>query len=144
MPFMPEVYSDTGPNDSDKTLTVPARREWMIQSIRVTFSPTSTGSTGSTTGDRRLQLEVGTSDTGVVFYERQAIAHRSDVSRRYVFAPNVEESAMPFGSSTGLRTLRIPDLKLKSGYRIRIFDRNTVRSTADDLVVHASVLERHI
>lgn len=135
--FAPTIAIDTSSGDSDKTLTVTALREWRVQSLRVSF--VTSASTGST-GDRLLELQLHGTDTGNIVAQFVASAVQPmNVTRQYVFAPGLPNATGP----GGMIFSAIPDeLLLGAGFGVRVFDRNAVNSTGDNLVPRLLVAQR--
>ena len=141
--FMPAVQSDTGADDADKTFTVPTNRLWTIKAIHINFTSTSSTGVAGSTGDRRLEVQLQSSSTGTVNLAQitAGVVQATDLVRNYTFAPGlVRETA--FVGTTLMSTL--PEITLTARQKIRIFDANAVRSTADDMVVRVLVMEKEV
>jgi len=103
--------ADVAADDSDKTFTVTALRQWWIRSIYV------------------KQVSTGT-DAIVAKYVAGAV-QAATLTREYVFAPgHPQETA--FTKGVMLRALSY-GLILPAGYKIRVYDSAAIAAAADDM-----------
>ena len=143
MAWLPTLKSDTGPNDSDKNFPVPVGKEWRVRSIHVDFTSTSSTGVAGSTGDRQIEVQFQATSTGVLVASvRAGVVHATDTVRKYLFAPHVADLTA-FRDTDSLSN-SIPDLILKPNFKVRVFDNNNIRSTADDLVLRVMVDERDV
>lgn len=125
---------DTALNDSDKTITVPAGKQWVLKSLYAKLISTAT------VGNRQLDVLI-TDDGDNIFAKFVAGAvQAASLTREYVFAP---EHPQETGFTNGgmLRALA-GELALPAGYKIRIYDSAAIDAAADDLTVRLLVEEQ--
>lgn len=125
--------SDVVANDSDKTFTVPAAKQWLVKSVYAKLVSTATA------GNRQLDvLFTDGSDNIVAKYVAGAVQAAS-LTREYVFAPHHPQETA-FTGGVMLRALA-DDFVLPAGYKIRVYDSSAIDAAADDLDVHVLVEE---
>ena len=128
------LKSDTALNDSDKTFTVPAGKQWWIKSIYASLVSTAT------VGNRQLDvLFTDASDVPICKAVAGAV-QAGGVTRAICFAPlNPQET----GFTNTLMYRAIPDnLVLSAGYKVRVYDSAAIDAAADDMAVQMLVEER--
>jgi hypothetical protein len=119
--YLPFWTSDTVTNDSDKTITVPAKKIWQINSIKVAYTTNATG------GTRQLEIEIQ-SETGASLWPIQpGISQADSLVYTYTFSPSL-------GDLVGLRdsvniTTPIPVLVMAPGWKIRVYDNKAITPT---------------
>lgn len=134
------VYVDST-NDSDVTLTVPARKIWRLLWLAVTLSTTAS------VGNRSLHIYItdGTNIVWKTFLGANIAA--SQVGTMYLepdAAANLTARPGPGASNSAnvSATYGIPDcLILPAGSTIRVWDRNAVDAAADDMLIGYAVVE---
>lgn len=144
----PTHQSDTGANDSDKTFTVTALRQWRVRSISIDFKTLSSTGVAGSTGARQIEVQFLATDTSTGFGRVLArvvagavqLGGSSGLGRLYLGSPDLEQQTAFV--DTNKLTFKIPDIVLGPNQQIRIFDNNAIRSTADDLVVDMVIDER--
>lgn len=128
------LQADALLNDSDKTLTVPAGKQWWVKSVYAQLITTASA------GNRQLDVLCTTDlDAEIAKFVAGAVQAAS-LTRTYVFAPQHPQETV-FTGGLMLRALA-GDLVLPAGYKIRIFDSAAIDAAADDLTVRVLVEER--
>lgn len=119
--------SDAALNDSDKTATVPANKQWHVRSVSVRLITTAT------VGNR--QVDVLFTDAADVLLIKVAAGavQAASLTRDYVFAPGLPNDTA-FASGAMARGLPA-GLVLPAGYKIRVFDSAAIDAAADDMTV---------
>ena len=128
------LQSDVALNDSDKTLTVTASRQWRIKSIYVKLISTAT------VGNRQVDVLItDAADLPMAKLVAGAVQAAS-LTREYIFAPaNPQET----GFTNGVMFRALPDqLTLPAGYKVRVYDSAAIAATADDMDVNMLVEEQ--
>lgn len=126
--------SDAALNDSDKTSTVTAGKQWAIKSIYAQLISTAT------VGNRQLDVLITDASDNELSKLVAGAVQAASLTRTYVFAPyNPQETAF----TNGLMFRALPGgLILPAGYKIRIFDSAAIDAAADDLTIRLLVEER--
>lgn len=120
-----------------QTITVPANKNWMFESVRLEY--TSTGSTVA--GNRQIALQILSSTNGILDEAIAGTVQAINEARNYHFYPKAVDLTS-FRDSNYLSTpmsLRT----LVAGQKIKLFD-NGSASTADITVSRINILERVI
>lgn len=126
--------SDVTLNDSDKTLVVPAGKQWLILAAYAKLITTAT------VGNRQLDVLL-TDAADVLFAKYQAGAvQAASLTREYVFAPAHPQETV-FTAGVMLRALG-QGFVLLAGYKVRVYDSAAIAAAADDLDVHLLVEEQ--
>jgi len=130
--------SDETADDSDKTFTVPAAKEYQILWIWVEFTSTATA------GNRQLVIELQDAAGDVIAQAARAgVIQAASLSRNYLFAPAVAD--MVTFRDTDYTTCPIPPtVFLGAGQKIRIYDKAAVAAAADDMIVQMQVASRSV
>lgn len=132
------LTSDTGTNDSDKTITVPALKEWHVQSILVELT------TSSTAGSRHIVIEILNGSSDIMQYILQNEGDQAeDTEYHYSYSRVTSTGSDTVGSIFVIMT-SIGDLILPAGYSIRVYDSAAIAAAADDMIVHVRVLQRDL
>ena len=134
--WTPALQVDEALNDSDKKFTVPAGKEWMLQSVRVELASTAT------VGNRQMVVEIQDDVDDVVFEAIAGNVQAASLTGNYHFAPGVSDLTA-FRDTTHLST-PLPPLVLPAGYDVRVYDNKAIDAAADDMVVQMLVMERNI
>lgn len=125
--------SDTALDDSDKTLTVTAAKQWRVASVYAKLISTATA------GNRQLDILItDASDNEVAKFVAGAVQAAS-LTRTYVFAPQHPQET-GFTGGLMLRALA-GDLILPAAYKVRVYDSAAIDAAADDLTVRLLVEE---
>lgn len=132
----PELQVDEAANDSDKTITVPAGEEWVVKWIWVEL--VSDGNAGN----RNMEIQIQDDAADVIARIATGIVQAANLTRYYLFAPNVTELAA-FRDTDKLSTI-MPEWVLPTGYIIRVWDNKAISAAGDDMVVQAQVWVREI
>jgi len=127
------VLSDNALNDSDKTITVPAGKQWEVLYGQVQLVTTAT------VGDRRIQYTVQTSGGNEIVYTQQALnVQIASTNERYNFGTfsDVLESVPT------RHNLPLPvGFVMLETFELRILDVNIVAAAADDLTINLVIKE---
>ena len=134
--WTPSVQSDTTPNDSNKTFTVPASTEWEIQHIYVKL--TSTG----TVGNRQIELLILDNAAVLIGKFVAGVVQAASLARYYMFGFGLAD--LTAFRDTDVIQNPIPRLVLRPGYQIRVWDNKAVDAAADDMDVQILCRERTI
>jgi hypothetical protein len=131
------TVSDETADDSDKTITVPARYEYQVLWIWIELTTTAT------VGDRQLQIDLRDAADDVIGQVRVGAVQAASLTRYYMLAPALADHGA-FRDTDYLMTPLPPTVFLPAGYDIRIFDNNAVAAAADDMVVQMQVARRPV
>lgn len=134
--FTPGVSAEETANDSDKTITVPASTEWLVDSIWVELISTATA------GNRQIAVDVRDNAADVIAQFRAGAVQAASVTRYYLFAPNVAE--LTAFRDTDYLSNPMPQLWLPASYSLRIYDKAAVDAAADDMVVQVRYSSRAV
>lgn len=114
-------------NDSDKTVTVPTGKRWIIEAIRARLITTGD------VGNRILMLQIRNSTPSELFLDEHAITQAATLTRTwYWFVGATKDAAFSAG---GYIFRPIPEITLEEGDSIRIWDTAAIAATADDLTI---------
>lgn len=121
--YLPFYTYEITSNDSDKTITVPDKKIWQINSIWVNYT------TNSTAGTRQLAIQLQSETGGTLWPMQTGITQAASVTYNYLFSPSI-------GDLVGLRdgtniTTPLPILTLGAGWIIRIYDNKAITPTGD-------------
>lgn len=126
--------SDATLNDSDKTLIVPAGKQWLVFNVYAKLVSTAT------VGNRQLDVLITDGSDNEMAKFVAGAGQAASLTRTYVFAPgHPQETA--FTNGLMLRTLA-GYLILPAGYKVRVFDSAAIDAAADDMTVRMLVEER--
>ena len=128
------LQADAALNDSDKTFTVPAGKQWLVKHIYAKLISTATA------GNRQMDILFTTAADVVVGKVVAGAVQVASLTREYTFAPECPQETT-FTSGVMLRALPA-NLVLPAGYKIRVYDSAAIAATADDLDIQALVEER--
>jgi len=133
--WRPVLNADEVVDDSDKSFTVPANKEWRIVSLWVELTTTVTATV------RQIEVQIQDTAADVVLQTVAGATQDVSITRNYLFAPGVAD--MTAFRDTDKITNPFPDLLvLPAAFVIRVFDNNAVDAAADDMVVQLIVAER--
>ena len=125
--------ADAALNDSDKTLTVPAGKQWGLRSVYAKLISTAT------VGNRQMDVLVTDGSDNIVAKFVAGAVQAASLTREYVFAP-AQPQETGFTTGVMLRALA-GDLVLPAGYKVRVYDSAAIDAAADDLTVRLLVEE---
>lgn len=129
----PVLYENETLNSSSKTFTVPAEKIWDIEWIYIELTTTATA------GDRLISIQICDSDLDVLLELVSGTTQSASTTRSYIcIEGNYRETS--FVNDTIEIPLPIHSF-LPPGYIIKIWDKNNIDSTADDMIVHMVVNE---
>jgi len=128
------LQSDTGANDSDKTLTVSTGKQWQIHSVYALLASTATE------GNRQLDILITDASDNPIMKAVAGAVQPASQTYTYVFAvDNPQET----GFTGDLMYRALPgQLILPAGYKVRVYDSAAVAAAADDLTLRLLVEER--
>lgn len=129
------IVSDAELNDSDKTFTVPAAKEWELSFVACSLVTTAT------VGNRQLRIEIG-DGTNLFWFKDWGIVQAASLTRTYYAGPSLpDDTAFDAGGRT--RILLEPSrIILPAGWTVRVYDSAAVAAAADDLTVRILGRER--
>lgn len=131
--WIPVTQSDATANDNDKSFTVPAGKNWMLQGIHVSLVSSSDA------GNRRVAVEIQGVNSTVYQEVVVGAVQTASLTRRYDLNPGAVD-ATTFRST--LLTTPINPFILDQSWKIRVYDLADISSSADDMTVRISALER--
>lgn len=131
------LVADEAVDDSDKTITVPARFEYQILWVWVEMV------TDATVGARQLQIDLRDTADDVIGQFRPGVTQTASLTRYYMFAPSLAD-LLGFRDTDYLMTPINPTIFLPAGFDIRIFDNNAVAAAGDDLIIQMQVARRPV
>jgi hypothetical protein len=124
---------DVTPNDSDKTLTVPAGKAWVLQFLSVNLVTTAT------VGNRQLRVEIG-DGTNLLWFKEFGAVQAASLTRDYYAASDLPDDTSFDGD--GRIRMQLEAHVLPPGYTVRIYDTQAIDAAADDMTVRLMVDER--
>lgn len=125
--------ADAALDDSDKTLTVPAGKQWGLRSVYAKLISTATA------GNRQLDVLVTDAADNIVAKFVAGAVQAASLTREYIFAPQHPQETT-FTGGVMLRALA-GDLVLPAGYKVRVYDSAAIAAAADDLTLRFLVEE---
>lgn len=136
VPVLPGVGDtvDTALNDSDKTATVPAGKEWTLFGVFAQLITTAT------VGNRQIELLIDDGTNNLYILTAGAVQAAS-LTRTYSFGPGLADLTA-FRDTTRLTTPMPASLLLAAGYRITVKDNKAIDAAADDLTLIIHRAER--
>ena|SRR3990172_884194 len=125
--------ADVALNDSDKTLTVPAGKEWRLQFLRIGLVTTAT------VGTRNIRVTIK-DDGGNTLWQRDFPATQAaSLTRTYLLAADMPNDAG--FDSAGIIRMEQSAFVLPAAYAIQVLDFNAVDAAADDMTLRLLVEE---
>lgn len=124
-------------DDSDKSFTVPASREWQILRVFIKYASTAT------VGDRQLELRIVSAAADMIGKYLASVVQAASLTRYYQFAPGSAD-LLGFRDTDMLNINMGVGEILGAGQVIRVFDNNAVAVAADDMEVYIEYAERTI
>ncbi len=125
--------SDAAANDSDKTLTVPAGKTWVLQFLSALFVTTGAGT-------RQMRVEIG-DGTNLLWFKNFGATQGAGLTRNYYAASDLPDD-VAFDGDDRIR-MQLEAHVLPAGYTVRIFDSAAIAPTVDDLTIRLVVDERN-
>jgi len=119
-------------NDSDKTFTVPASKEWRLQMLAVKLITTAT------VGNRQLKVEIG-DGTNLLWSKNFGAVQAASLTRNYFGAADLPNDAA-FDADGNIR-LQLYQWVLPAGYTVRVYDSAAIDAAADDMTFRLLVEE---
>jgi len=126
------LVSDVAVNDSDKTLTVPANRLWMVDTVYAFLA------TSATVGLRRIYVEVRDAAAAMITLAVSDLSQVAGTSEHYTFRRSVLYRSEPVA---GNHFCPLPCRWLPAGYSLRVYDQAVIDPAADDLTLRMVVIE---
>ena len=132
----PTLQSEAVADDSDKTFTVPAGKQWTIKSIYALLVSTAT------VGNRILTVLFTKADNTTVLEIRAGVAQAASLTYRYGLFPGAAFNTT-VANNFSLTPIP-PDFVLPAGYKVRIYDSAAIAAAADDLTLQMLVDESQL
>ena len=129
------VINDVTPSDNDKTLTVPADREYQVLSIQVDYYAFADVAT------RQLEIDFRDTNDNPFVQIRPGTTQTASTTGHYTFAPSLADH-LAFRDTNYLMTPLPPTLFLQPEEDMRIWDNNVTAN--DTMVVRVRVAERAV
>jgi len=127
------VINDVTASDNDKTLTVPADREYQVLSIQVDYYAFADVAT------RQLEIDFRDTDDNIFTQIRTGVTQTASTTGHYSIAPSLADHGA-FRDTNYLMTPLPPTLFLQPNEDIRIWDNNATAN--DTMIVRVRVAER--
>jgi len=124
-------------NDSDKSFTVPANREWQILRIFVKFASTAT------VGNRQIAISVISAAADVIGRYIASVVQAASLTRYYQFAPGSAD-LLGFRDTDMLNINMGVGEILSAGQILRVWDNKAIDAAADDMEVYIEYAERTV
>ena len=127
------LVSDTTANDSDKTITVTAGKQWHILCIYVALTSTTT------VGARHLTLRIMIGGNNVGFFRAIPTHGGASLTRHYMWLSGVNRETTVDGTDTTENNVYIPippDFWIDDTISLRIFDDQATDPAADDMNIY--------
>lgn len=119
--YLPFYTSDVAVNDSDKIITVPAKKIWQINSIWINYT------TNSTAGTRQLEIQLLNEAGGTLWPIPPGISQSASLNYNYVFSPTLGD-LVAVRDGTNITT-PLPITTLGEGWSIRVYDNKAITPT---------------
>jgi len=124
---------DTTANDSNKSFTVPAGKQWKVLWGFVNLVSTAT------VGNRRIRLLINDPDGDFLYIADADSTQAASLTERYMFMPGISNAVEDVGS---IHLIPIPrETILPQNFAFNILDGATVDAAADDMTIRLMVLE---
>ena len=131
------LISDETADDSDKTITVPARYEYQILTIWIELTTTAT------VGARQIEVQFRDAADDAFFGIIPGVTQAASLTYHYAIGPSLADH-LGVRDAHYVMTPMPPTMFLEAGEDIRIFDNNAVAAAADDMIVHVKVARRPV
>ena len=125
--------SDATLDNSDKTLTVGAAKQWGLRSVYAKLISTAT------VGNRQLDVLLTDGSNNSIAKFVAGAVQAASLTREYLFAPQLPQETA-FTGGLMLRALA-GDIVLPAGYKVRVLDSAAIDAAADDLTIRLLVEE---
>jgi len=132
----PELQAEETANDSDKSFTVPAGEEWVVEWLWVEYT------SDANAGNRQLEVEIQDDAADVIAKVVVSVTQAASLTYYYLLAPDVTELAAL--RDTDKLTTIMPKWVLPAGYVVRVWDNNAVSAAGDDMILQMQVWVREI
>ena len=134
--WTPLLISEETADDSDKSFTVPANRQYQYLSVWVELTTTADA------GNRQITIEIQDAAADVIGQVRAGIVQAASLTRYYMFSP-------PLGDLVGFRDTNylmtpLPMIVLPATYILRVYDSAAIAAGADDMIVQIMVAQRTV
>lgn len=131
------ITSSVTADNSNKTFTVPANREWQILRVFVKYVSTAT------VGNRQIGYRIETSGGATIARYLASVVQTASLTRYYQFAPGCAD-LLGF-RDTDMLNINIGVGELMVATQIlRVWDNKAIAAAADDMDVHLVYAERTI
>jgi len=128
----PKIVRNATANDSDKViLTVPAGKMIRLENVFIDYTSTATA------GNRSIRITI-TDGTNVIFAAIPVAFQTAGLNWFYNYGIGYPASA---AIGNGHLYAALPDIILKAGYVVRVYDSTIVDVAADDMIVVACYTE---
>jgi hypothetical protein len=127
------LQTDETANDSDKTITVPTGKRWLILWCHVEYTASATA------GARFIEMHLRDSSDNIIAVATHTININAGESYNLEFLPS---GTARNGSTVVNAIIPLPPITiLEAGYDIRIFDSAAIDPAADNMIIKMLVLE---
>jgi hypothetical protein len=131
------ITSNVIADNSNKTFTVPANREWQILRVFVKYSSTAT------VGNRQVGYRMETAGGVTIARYLASVVQAASLVRYYQFAPGCAD-LLGF-RDTDMLNINIGVGELMSATQVlRVWDNKAIAAAADDMDVHLLYAERTV
>ena len=134
--WTPLLISEETANDSDKSFTVPANRQYQYLSVWVELI------SDANVGDRQITIEIQDAAADVIGQVRAGIVQAASLTRNYLFSPPLAD-LLGFRDTNYLMT-PLPMIVLPATYILRVYDSAAIAAATDDMVVQIMVAQRTV
>lgn len=134
--WSPVLTANTDANDSDKTITVPASTEWLVNSIYVALTSTAT------VGNRQLVVLYTDGSDNVLAEVRAGVVQAASLTYLYTFGLGMMD--LTAARDTTYVACPLPAVVLPAGYKVRVYDSKAVDAAADDMTVRIMAQVRSV
>jgi hypothetical protein len=128
---------DKAVNDSDKSFTVPADREWQILRVYVKFI------SDATVGNRQVAISVISAAADVIGRYIASVVQAASLTRYYQFAPGSAD-LLGFRDTDMLNINMGVGEILDAGQILRVWDNKAIAAATDDMEVYIEYAERTV
>ena len=136
-----KTVSDVAANDSDKSFTVPVGKRWIINTVWVELTTTSTS------GNRQMVVEVQSAAGDVLLQARAGAVIAASGAGNFLFATGVADLTSVRDTSYLSTPIPAP-LEMDAGEVLRVYDSGPdgaggIDAAADDMIVHLRHYEQY-
>lgn len=131
-------FADIAIDSSNKLFTVPANKEWLIQSVRIAYT------TNATVGTRQVELRYLDASNNVVAESIAGTTQAASLTYQYTYLLNGLDS-IALRDSTYLSVV-LPHIILPPAYQVRCLDNKAIApsGSGENLLARFLILERDI